>query len=136
MATTTTTTLTGYTAIGYAEIHGLTLSKYADPIEEAREGLTVAEAMGIAAEDPGLVYLEAPAGALVFYITDEETAAPVEAASAREAVETYLDNYDFGDVPTVSGEVYLRPTDYSDPANHLASFTGAEGKGVTDYHEF
>lgn len=71
----------------------------------------------------------------LFWITDEEYATPIEAATPREAVEAYLDSYDFGDVPAVSGAVYLRPTDYSDPANHLAMFTGTRD-GVTEYHEF
>ena len=50
--------LTGHEAIEHAEAYGLTLSKYADPVEGAREGLTVEEATEIAREDPGLVYLD------------------------------------------------------------------------------
>lgn len=50
--------ITGYDAIEYAEQHGLTLGKYADPTEEARDGLTVEEAREIAAEDPSLVWTE------------------------------------------------------------------------------
>ncbi|HSH28633.1 MAG TPA: hypothetical protein VK971_01900 [Thiohalobacter sp.] len=49
--------ITGYDAIEYAEQHGLTLGKYADPTEDAREGLTPDEAREIAAEDPSLIYL-------------------------------------------------------------------------------
>lgn len=49
---------TGYAAIAYAEANGLTLSKYNDPTEAAREGLSVAEAREIAKEDPSLVYVE------------------------------------------------------------------------------
>jgi hypothetical protein len=52
-----TQTLSGYAAIEYAEANGLALSKYNDPIEDAREGLTPAEARKIAAEDPNLIYL-------------------------------------------------------------------------------
>jgi len=52
------TTLSGYEAIEYAEANGLTLSKYNDPIEDAREGLTPDEARKIAAEDPNLIYVE------------------------------------------------------------------------------
>lgn len=52
------TTITGHDAIRYAEQHNLTLSKYGDPTEGAREGLTVAEAREIAREDPGLLYVE------------------------------------------------------------------------------
>lgn len=51
--------LTGYDAIDYAEANGLTLAKYADPTEDAREGLTVAEAREIAREDPSLIYVPA-----------------------------------------------------------------------------
>ena len=36
----------------------MTLSKYADPIEEAREGLSVEDASKVAQEDPGLIYIE------------------------------------------------------------------------------
>lgn len=52
-----TITLTGLDAIAHAEAHGLRLSKYADPIEDAREGLTVEEAREVAAEDPSLIYV-------------------------------------------------------------------------------
>lgn len=55
---TTQSRLTGYDAITYAECHGLTLSKYNDPLEEAREGLTVAEARQVAREDMSLIYLD------------------------------------------------------------------------------
>jgi hypothetical protein len=49
--------LQGYDAIGHAEQHGMLLSKYNDPIEDAREGLTVEEAREVAAQDPSLIYL-------------------------------------------------------------------------------
>jgi hypothetical protein len=51
------TTLIGYEAINYAEANGLTLNKYNDPIEDAREGLSVDEARKVAAEDPALIYI-------------------------------------------------------------------------------
>lgn len=51
-------TITGLDAINHAEAHGLRLSKYADPIEDAREGLTVDEAREVAAEDASLIYLQ------------------------------------------------------------------------------
>lgn len=47
----------GYEAIKAAETLGLTLSKHADPIEDARDGLTPDEAREIASEDPELIYL-------------------------------------------------------------------------------
>ena len=50
--------LKGYEAIAWAEAHDLTLSKYNDPIEDAREGLTPDEARRIAGEDPALIYLD------------------------------------------------------------------------------
>lgn len=52
--------LTGIEAIEYAEANALTLSKYTDPTEEARTGLTVEEALEIAAEDPILIWIDAP----------------------------------------------------------------------------
>lgn len=55
--TMTTTILTGREAIKAAEERGLELKKYADPVEGAREGLTVEEARQIAHEDPSLVYV-------------------------------------------------------------------------------
>lgn len=48
---------TGTAAIQYAEHHGLTLNKYADPTEGARSGLTVQEAREIAREDGSLIWL-------------------------------------------------------------------------------
>ena len=53
-----TKTLTGTAAIDYAEARSLTLNKYADPVEDAREGLSVEEARKIAAEDPSLIWVE------------------------------------------------------------------------------
>jgi hypothetical protein len=52
-------TRSGYDAIEYAVANGLTLNKYADPIEDAREGLSVAEARKVASEDPNLIYVTA-----------------------------------------------------------------------------
>jgi hypothetical protein len=53
-------TITGHDAIEYAEQRGLPLSKYTDPTEGARDGLTVGEALEVAAEDPSLIYVEVP----------------------------------------------------------------------------
>jgi hypothetical protein len=50
--------LTGNDAIDLAGEHGLTLCKFTDPTEEAREGLTVAEAEAVVMEDPGLIYID------------------------------------------------------------------------------
>jgi hypothetical protein len=49
--------LTGFEAIEFAEKEGLPLNKAADSIDDAVEGLTIAEAEAIAAEDPDLIYL-------------------------------------------------------------------------------
>lgn len=55
--------LTGFDAITYAEREGLSLNKFADNIDEAVAGLTVAEAEAIAVDRPELIWLE---------VTDEE----------------------------------------------------------------
>ena len=49
--------ITGNDAIEFAERNGLTLSKYADPIEGAREGVSVDDAREIAREDASLIYV-------------------------------------------------------------------------------
>ena len=49
--------LTGYDAIEYATVHGVTLNKYADPTEDARDGLSIDEAREIAREDVSLIYV-------------------------------------------------------------------------------
>ena len=50
--------MTGESAINYAELHSLMLSKYADPIEGHRADLSPDEAREIMREDPSLIYLE------------------------------------------------------------------------------
>lgn len=54
--------LSGWKALEYARAYaaspGLVIGKYADPIESARAGLTLAEAEQIAKEDPGLIWIE------------------------------------------------------------------------------
>ena len=55
---TTTSHLTGYAAIEYADAHELTLSKHSDTTEEARDGLTPDEAREVASEDPSLIWLD------------------------------------------------------------------------------
>ena len=51
---------TGHDAINFAENSGLTLSKFVDPIEDARDGLSIDEAREIAHEDPSLIWLAPP----------------------------------------------------------------------------
>ena len=50
--------ISGYEAIEYAEANGMTLSKYTDPVEDARENLTPDQARKIAQEDACLIYIE------------------------------------------------------------------------------
>jgi hypothetical protein len=50
--------LTGFEAIEFAEREGLTLNKAADHIDDAVEGLTIAEAEAIATDRPDLIWLE------------------------------------------------------------------------------
>jgi hypothetical protein len=52
--------LTGFAAIEFAEKHGLRLNKAADTIDDARSGLTVAEAEAIADSDESLIFLDVP----------------------------------------------------------------------------
>lgn len=49
--------LIGFEAIEFAEKEGLTLNKRADHIDEARSGLTIAEAEAIATDDPDSIWL-------------------------------------------------------------------------------
>lgn len=68
----TMTRLTAHDAIEYAAAHGLTLRKYADPAEDAREGLTVDEAREIAAEDPSLIYVDIDGGSDAEWMVEDE----------------------------------------------------------------
>jgi hypothetical protein len=52
--------LEGYAAIEFAQANNLTLNKYADPIEDAREGLTPEEATDVAREDERLIWIDVP----------------------------------------------------------------------------
>lgn len=55
--------LTGFEAIEFAEKEGYRLNKSGDSIDDAVEGLTIAEAEAIASDNPDLVWLEIPAEA-------------------------------------------------------------------------
>jgi hypothetical protein len=50
--------VTGFDAISFAEQEGMTLNKDADHIDEARTGLSIAEAEAIATLNPNLIWLE------------------------------------------------------------------------------
>lgn len=52
--------LTGFQAIEYAEKEGLTLNKAADHVDEAANGLSIAEAEAIAADNPDQIWLLVP----------------------------------------------------------------------------
>jgi hypothetical protein len=54
----TTKRIQGHAAIALAERHDLTLWKHRDPVDRAREELSVEEAREIAHEDPSLVYID------------------------------------------------------------------------------
>ena len=53
---TTNTKITGFDAIDYAAETGAVLHKYADPMEDEREGLTLDEARDVAREDENLIW--------------------------------------------------------------------------------
>jgi DnaK suppressor protein len=50
--------LTGFEAIEFAEKEGFKLNKSADNIDDAAEGLSIAEAEAIASDNPDLIWLE------------------------------------------------------------------------------
>ena len=50
--------LTGFEAIEFAEKEALTLNKRGDSIDDAQQGLSIAEAEAIAAEDPSLIWID------------------------------------------------------------------------------
>lgn len=62
MADTSIVRISGRKAIALAEAHGLELSMYTSPIEEGRDGLSLAEAQDVASEDPSLIYIDVPQG--------------------------------------------------------------------------
>ncbi len=53
-----TVILKGAEAIHFAKTHDLSLHRYADDDEPARDDLTLAEARRIAASHPGLIWVE------------------------------------------------------------------------------
>ena len=100
--------LTGHAAIDYAAVRGLVLSKYTDPTDEARDGLTVAEAREIARVDPSLVYLEIGAR----YAAISRGHAEADALAARAWRET--------DEARRMGESPLRSHESGDDASSTA----------------
>ena len=64
--------ITGQAAIDYATTSNQTLNKYADPIEEARAGLTIEEAEEVAREDASLVWISAPTIPEELYEDDQD----------------------------------------------------------------
>lgn len=93
--------LSGYGAIEYAERHGMELSKYSDPVEDAREGLTVEEAREIAREDPNLIHLDVEE--MDYYIDEADMGAEWDlgADGVREVAEAMTDILAERHVPVV-----------------------------------
>lgn len=54
--------LEGWTAIEFAERHGGTLKKYADPTERALKRVSIDKAKRVAREDSHLIYMDVPSG--------------------------------------------------------------------------
>ncbi len=54
--------LEGWTAIEYAERHGGTLQKYADPTERALKRVSIDKAKRVAREDPRLIHMTVRSG--------------------------------------------------------------------------
>ena len=50
--------LTGFEAITFAEREGLSLNKLADAIDDAQDGLSIAEAEAIAVDRPELIFID------------------------------------------------------------------------------
>lgn len=94
-------TYTGMDAIEYAERHGMELSKYQDPVEDAREGLSVEEARGIAREDPNLIHLEVEE--MDYYIDEADMGSEWDlgADGVREVAEAMTDILAERHVPVV-----------------------------------
>lgn len=76
--------ITGYDAIEYAEQTGAELHKYADPTEAARDGLTIADAREVAAEDPSLIWVETTEGASAVATFDDWMGALIEGDGADD----------------------------------------------------
>lgn len=79
--------LKGIEAIEYAEANNLTLSKYTDPTEDAREGLTPAEARRVASEDPSLIWIEATEH--IYTIRTDAVQAEISAISIDTAAKLF-----------------------------------------------
>lgn len=105
--------MTGHEAIEYAEAHNLALSKYADPIDDACDGLTPNEARVIASEDPSLIYLPKEhhvaihcGGIIGTAASEYEAALACEALGYDVVARTgggQIDFYDAEDGPGVQG---------------------------------
>ncbi len=90
-----TITITGITAIAFARAAGETLSKYADPTDAARAGLSLAEAAAIARMDPSLVYIEIERSRFVALRREAEQAGDEQTAGiCREILAGNLDRLD------------------------------------------
>jgi hypothetical protein len=123
--------LSSHEAIEYAEANGLTLSKYEDPIEDAREGLTPAEARKIASEDPSLIYLERES------MIEQER----RTAGTEDSMNTLnISRADLTKIESLSGEqlaavrINLQESEYSDDETREALMQAcADGYDVEDF---
>lgn len=98
-------TLKGHEAIDYAEANSLTLRKYADPTEEAREGITVEQARKVAQEDPSLIWLDV---------------VPTRVVCRADADNWNADSMDFADYDALTYDIYCG-VDGSTPYTFAAS---------------
>lgn len=102
--------LSGYEAINYAEANSLTLNKYTDPTENAREGLTPDEARKVAAEDPSLIWCEMEMRQYVTRLYNGENPervlreSTIEAESATAAIEQAAMSAQIGEMWPISTE--------------------------------
>lgn len=76
--------LIGWDAIRYAVANDMLLRKYADPVEDAREGVTPEQAQEIATDDPRVIYIEITGEHLV--VDEESTPAHLGGEATMPAI--------------------------------------------------
>jgi hypothetical protein len=92
--------ITGMDAIEYARENDQMLSKYADPIEDARDGLTITEAEEIAREDANLIYIDVEQR---YYLIRRERVVNSNGADTEYYVQTEPGRTNLGDKPVLEG---------------------------------
>lgn len=120
--------LSGHEAIDYAEAHSLTLNKYTDPQEGAKDGLTVAEAREIAQEDASLIYLETPTEtpAGTIDITPESLKTPEGAEKVSKAMQEWQ---------SAQAELANRAAEWLDNYGQAAKKVLAEDDAIDELNE-